>query len=228
MISMKKGKQLIYVKTNPIEHEYICMGISVCDIWKAIKTIDTDIVLIKSDDLGDECINNFEIIYEDNVCDFLSRYCYGDLCFMDCNNKEKMSELNDNEIAEMLFVGHMKRPLNSPFVKKIGNRIVYIGHDNDYFCKLYCANNSDFYNILNIKIQSYIHKKYKINVNLEYSFIEECINGLLIDLDDTYINNRNVVMPYYIIGFFNNMDEIINRSEFFKQDKFQKLISWRF
>ena len=225
---MKKEKQLIYVKTNPIEHEYICMGISVCDIWKAIETINSDIILIKSDDLGDECINNFEIIREDNIDDFLSRYCYGDLCFMDCNNKEKISELNDNEIAEMLFIGHMKRPLNSPFIQKIGNRIVYIGHDNDYFCKLYCSNNSDFYDILNMKIQSYVFRKYKINVNLGYSFMKECINGLLMDLDDIYIYNRNVTMPYYIIGFFDNMDEIINRSKVLKQNKSQKVISWEY
>ncbi len=223
---MNKEKQLIYLKTNPVEHEYICMGISVYDIWKAIKTINTDIVLIKSDDLGDKCINNFEIIYEDNIDDFLSKYRYGDLCFMDCNNREKMYELNDNEIAEMLFIGHMNRPLNSPFVEKIGNKIVYIGHDNNYFCKLYCINNNDFYSVINIKFQSYIHDKYKINIHLGYSFMEECINGLLIDLDDIYISNRNVVMPYYVIGFFNNMDEIINRSNFLKQDKPQKVISW--
>ena len=202
---MNKEKQLIYLKTNPVEHEYICMGISVYDIWKAIKTINTDIVLIKSDDLGDKCINNFEIIYEDNIDDFLSKY---------------------NEIAEMLFIGHMNRPLNSPFVEKIGNKIVYIGHDNNYFCKLYCINNNDFYSVINIKFQSYIHDKYKINIHLGYSFMEECINGLLIDLDDIYISNRNVVMPYYVIGFFNNMDEIINRSNFLKQDKPQKVISW--
>lgn len=225
---MKKEKQLIYLKTNPVEREYICMGISVYDIWKAIKATNTDIILIKSDELGDECINNFEIICEDNIDSFLSKYRYGDLCFMDCNNREKMCELNDNEIAEMLFIGHMNRPLNSPFVKKIGNRIVYIGHDNDYFCKLYCVNNNDFYNVLNIKIQSYIHKKYKANIRLEYSFIEECIKGLLIDLDDIYINNKNVVMPYYIIGFFNNMDKIINRSEVLKQDSLQKVISWSY
>ena len=225
---MEKEKQLIYVKTNPIEYEYICMGISVCDIWKAVKTINSDIILIKSDDLGDECINNFEIIYEDNIDDFLSRYRLGDLCFMDCDNKEKMRELNDNEIAEMVFIGHMQRPLNSPFMKKIGNRIVYAGHDNDYLCKLYCADKSDFYDILNTKIQSYIFRKYKINVNIGYSFMEECVNGVLIDLDDICVYNESVTMPYYIIGFFANMDEIINKSKALKQCKLQKSISWKY
>ena len=219
---MKKKKQLIYLYANPTEQKYICTGISADDVWQAIKSRNMDIVLIKSDVLGDRCINNFEIINECNIDNFLLEYTYGDLCFIDCNHIENLYELDDEEIAEMLFIGHMSRPLRSPFIGKIGNKLVYIGHDNDYFCKLYCVNDNDFYNILKIKLHSALKKQCKIIIDLNCSFLNECKQGLLIDLNDIHINDKNINIPYYVIGKFDNMDEIINNSESIKENKTQK------
>lgn len=200
---------MIYIKTNPLKHEYICMGISASDVYKVL---NTDIVLIKSDYLGDECINNFEIISSENIDKCLSEYRFGDLCFLDCNNRENVRKLNDDEIAQMLFIGHMKRPMNSPFINKLGNSIVYMGHDDDYFCKLYCVSCDIFLDILNMKLRSYTGQYYKISKNLD-CFFKDCADGILIDLAGIAESKGKRSMIYYVIGEFDNMDEIINNSK---------------
>lgn len=197
---------MIYIKINPLKHEYICMGITASDVYRAL---NTDIVLIKSDYLGDECINNFEIIRSENIDKYLSEYRFGDLCFIDCNNIESVREVTDNEIAQMLFIGHMKRPMNSPFINKLGNSIVYMGHDDDYFCKLYCVSCDVFLDILNMKLRSYTGQYYKISKNSD-CFFKDCADGILIDLAGIAGNNENRRLIYYVIGEVDNMDEIIN------------------
>lgn len=54
--------QLIYLKANENDNEYICMGISALDIREALGDRLEHIMLIKSEYLGDDCINNFEIL----------------------------------------------------------------------------------------------------------------------------------------------------------------------
>ena len=209
---------MIYIKTNPLKHEYICMGITASDVYRAL---NKDIVLIKSEYLGDECINNFEIIRSENIDKYLSEYRFGDLCFLDCNNIETVRELTDDEIAQMLFIGHMKRPLNSPFINRLGNSIVYMGHDDDYFCKLYCVSRDVFLDILNMRLRSCTGQHYKISKNSD-CFFKDCADGILIDLAGIAGNNENRRLIYYVIGGFDDMDEIINNSEALMQQNQKK------
>ena len=45
---------------------------------------------------------------------------------------------------------------------------------------------------------------------------------------DIYKEDLSFEKKSIIIGFFDNMDEIINRSKVLKQNKSQKVISWEY
>ena len=209
--------QLIYLKANENDNEYICMGISALDIREALGDRLEHIMLIKSEYLGDDCINNFEILSDaKHVDEVLSGYRFGDLCFTDYADKTRINKLTDNEIAELLFIGHMHRPINRPFIDTLGNKIIYIGHDNAFWCKLYCSFDI-FCEIVKATINSHTGKNLLLDISKKYLSI-----GILVDMKEC--NGAGV--PFYSIGAYSNMDEIINDfSNIKKQCAMQRLRS---
>jgi len=64
-------------------------------------------------------------------------YGYGDFCWVDVPEGEGIRKLTEAEIAALLFAAHMKRPLEGPFLRSIGNEYLYLAHDDDYWAKVY-------------------------------------------------------------------------------------------
>ncbi len=73
-----------------------------------------------------------EYITEDEVEAFCrdDLYSYGDLFLADIPNVEALDRMSDQEVAEVLFLGHTKRPLDTPFIPGLGNRFFYLTHDD--------------------------------------------------------------------------------------------------
>ena len=59
-----------------------------------------------------------------------------------------LNELTGQEIAELLYLGHQKQHLKLPFYNKLGNRFVYLAHDDGFFNKTYYRSFKDFFHFL--------------------------------------------------------------------------------
>ena len=75
-------------------------------------------------------------------------YGYGNFCWIDFIEEEVLNELTGQEIAELLFLGHQKQHLKSPFYNKLGNRFVYLAHDDGWLNKTYYRSFKDFFHLL--------------------------------------------------------------------------------
>jgi len=49
-----------------------------------------------------------------------------DLCWIDFSDEKKLNLLTPQEQAELLYIGHKKEPLRSPFYHQLQNKYVYL------------------------------------------------------------------------------------------------------
>ena len=153
------SKDILYLNSNIKNCEYVYSGISFNDFIKSLNNKFENIVLLKADYIGNSFRRNFEIVEGiENIIKLAKEDIYGDFSFVDCSKNDSIEKLEDMEIAELLFLKHMKYPLNSPFFDALGNRFVYLSHDNDFYCKLYCKTENDILNMLSYKIQNKLTK----------------------------------------------------------------------
>jgi|GEM_PF-596828 len=238
------SKDILYLKSNIKNCEYLYSGISFNDFIKSLNNKFENIVLLKADYIGNSFRRNFEIVEGiENIIKLAKEDIYGDFSFVDCSKNDSIEKLEDIEIAELLFLEHMKYPLNSPFFDALGNRFVYLSHDNDFYCKLYCKTENDILNMLSYKIQNKLTKlicgltskpsdlsfrftiKNTISKKLGIDVVESILpkkllnlseSGLLIDFNDIELSNNTVILNLYIIGKTTDMDNIINNKNDYK------------
>ena len=119
------------------------------------------------------------------------------------------------EIAELLYLGHMFKPVNNPFFDKIQNRFAYLVHDDGWFCRLYCREYTDFQEIIANKIVGEVstskrRKIYPISEEIKQQLMNIAENGLLIDFNNMLRFSNSIEIPIYSIGKFLDMDEMYN------------------
>src|SRR5699024_6941087 len=64
-------------------------------------------------------------------------YSYGDFCWLDFEEDINLEQLEGQEIAELLYMGHFKDHLHLPFYEKLNNQFVYLAHDDGWYNKVY-------------------------------------------------------------------------------------------
>jgi hypothetical protein len=148
---------------------------------------------------------------------------YGDFCWVDFEEIEGADVLDGQEIAELLYLGHMKKHLRLPFFQKLNNRYVYLSHDDRYWTKVYYRYFEDFYHILGAVIgrrlsgtkleRSFLRLKKKhyppIPKEFLYPFMDYLKEGMVISFDHVQFSRTKIELPVWIAGDFLNMDEML-------------------
>jgi hypothetical protein len=148
-------------------------------------------------------------IINDNV------YRLGDFCWVDFMDTEALESLEPREVAELLYLGHMMKPVDSPFFDKLNNRFAYLAHDDGWHNTFYCRNLYEFEHIIGkiilLKLKLRFKRKAVPEIPLEISakLIEYAQDGLLIDFD-RIIGGRSLEIPIYTIGKMLDMDDMYN------------------
>ena len=222
---MKKRK-LIYVNANHETHEFIYTGIEFCEFVKYLQSPMENILLLKSNYIGNNFSNNFELAEGLREIETLAKaniYNCGNFCFVDYTQPGDIDNLSDAEIAEILYLAHLYKPLKSPFYKVLNNRFAYLAHDDGFFCKLYCQNSDDFLDILDGKIVELTKAIAKRSIqNLSRSLKKDLLrfagDGMLLDLEDLEMNDDEILINIYIIGKHGDMDKVFNERQSFKEN----------
>lgn len=90
----------------------------------------------------------------DNVEQYFSlmeNKLHNDLKWIDFKEYDVLQRLTPNEISELLYFGHMKNQLRSPFFYQLQNKFAFFELDKKT-TKIYYRNIEDFYNMLSKKI----------------------------------------------------------------------------
>jgi hypothetical protein len=148
---------------------------------------------------------------------------YGDFCWIDFEEEVGVDELNGQEIAELLYMGHIKQPLNLPFYSKLNNRFAYLTHDDGWFNKVFYRDFEDFYHLLGETITSKMKtskagkglfgmKKEKdfpaIGKDVIRSLRDKLKEGVVISLEKAILARGKIEIPFWVMGDYFDMDEM--------------------
>lgn len=219
---MEKERKELYLKADLQTKEFIYSGITFKEFLKYSSYVIENMILLKANYVGDKYEYGFNLLEGRKSVEMLAKenvYSYGDFCFVDYETSGIVAQLNDEEIAQLLFAAHMFRPLKSMFFEKLNNQFLYLAHDDGFFCKLYMRNEIDFVTILCNKITDYVHQKYKINCldipeTLKRIILNIATKGICLDLEE--IKKNNFVVRFYIIGEVSNIDDLLNNFQTIK------------
>jgi len=231
---VKKNKPIkskrIYIKSYPDRHETMISGIEFVDFMASVPTIDNILVLKGNYWQAEKNWWRFDLIEGKNqiaklMCEDVNNY--GDFCFIDYADTESISKISDEQIAELLYISNMFKPLKSPFFDVLQNKYAYLAHDDGWFCKLYCKDQNVPISVVMHKLQKIIREVFSDNVSMLLERLSEEIcklstNGLLIELDISLrksgVIRKNevpeiVALKLYDIGEYKDMSALFNNLE---------------
>lgn len=219
---MRRLRDVFYINAFPENNEVVYYGMQLNEFIKCAPVELDQLLLLEAEYFGAGCRSKtkFEIVDKDEMNDFLKEdiYGYGDFCWVDFDKRENVEKLEPMEIAELLYLGHMFRPMKSPFFDTIQNRYAYLAHDDGWFCRLYCRQYSDFSEIAANKVvamasTSKRRRIYPLSQEVKSNLMSLAEDGLLIDFSNTLKLNRTIEIPIYSIGKFLDMDDMYNDLE---------------
>ncbi|MBA4536862.1 hypothetical protein H1Z61_06835 [Bacillus aquiflavi] len=218
---------LVYIYLNENNQYILSHGIEFFEFAQTVPNPLGNILLLKHQfDDGDFNMHTLleyvpseriEKLIKDDV------YDYGDFCWLDFEEEDGLNELTQQEIAELLYLGHLKQHLHTPFYSQLGNQYVYLAHDDGWFNKTYYRHLEDFYWMLGRLIPSKVGKLkfekslFRIGKKRSYPTIQQDTllslrdmikEGTVISLKKALQNRNRIEIPMWVIGDFANMDDM--------------------
>ncbi|WP_059171520.1 hypothetical protein [Bacillus sp. FJAT-27445] len=220
-------RDLIYVHLNQQAQYAMSCGIEFSEFTAAFSGFANHLLLLKHQFEDGEF--NLHTMLEYVPLDKIGKLAredvngYGDFCWVDFDEEDALNELSGQDIAELLYLGHIKQHLKPPFYNQLGNRFVYLAHDDGWFNKTYYRSLTDFFSMLSfviplklaeLKVEKTlfgIRKKRSypiLNKDLLHSLTSYMKEGICISIRDADTQRGRVEIPIWIIGDFANMDDM--------------------
>lgn len=215
---MRQLRDVFYINAFPENNEFVYYGMEFKEFYKFVPNRMNSILLLKSEYFGSRYSRscNMAMVEGEEIEELLQEniYSYGDFCWVDYVDADGVDYLQPQKIAELLYLGHMFSPLESPFFEYIRNSYVYLAHDDGWFCRLYCRNYNDFSEIIANKIIDSVtssrRKIYPMSEELKQQLLSLASDGLLIDFNNLLKCGKSIEIPIYQIGKFLDMDSMYN------------------
>jgi len=211
----------LYIYKSLSNDETVLSGIRFCDFIEHSPIPINNILLLKGDCIGEKSWNRFELFEGHEQIAKLKQediYSHGDFSFVDYANTGSLHLLTDEQIAELLYFSHMRKPLRSPFFDALRNEFAYLAHDDGWYCKVYCKDKQVPISILLGKLRVVVQKivgndLYTLPAGLVESIYELSSKGLLIELESAPHKNKAIAIRLYVVGEYENMDILLNNSK---------------
>ncbi|MGX7012834.1 hypothetical protein [Vagococcus silagei] len=199
----------LYIHLDGISNSVISKGIAYEDFYRYTKRRPSNIILLNPNEREGEyeTHTNFRVVRGEEAVNryfkLISSRPGSETCWIDFKDYDVLSRLTDNEIAELLYFGHMKTQLRSPFFYKLQNNYVFFEFTDD-LSKVYFRNIDEFYSILSQKMTEKVMQK----INISTSFfrrrleIEEVSIDLVSQLKATM--QEGIVFDFSQVGLKNN------------------------
>ncbi|WJV30359.1 hypothetical protein QTG56_04425 [Rossellomorea sp. AcN35-11] len=221
-------KDIIYVHKNTDRQYVVSFGIHFNEFASNARKPLKNLLLIKHQyEHGAFNIHtHMEYVERDEMKKIMNDgvQSYGDFCWIDFEEEVGVNELNGQEIAELLYMGHIKQPLNPPFYSKLNNRYAYLSQDDGWFNKVYYRDFEDFFYMLGATVSSKLStikggkglfgmKKEKaypaISQEVIRSFGDHLNEGMVISLEKAVLTRAKIEIPVWVVGDYDDMDEMM-------------------
>lgn len=212
---MRKLRDILYIKAYPESNVADIYGLEFHEFIKYAPLEPKQLMLLKTGYPRSELDQHtgFEIVIESGIADLLKEdiYHYGNFCWVDFSSIEDMQKLTNTQIAELLYLEHVFKPISSPFFEEINNRYAYMSHDDGWHLRLFMRNYDDLKEIIANKVAGMVSalkrtKDYPFPETVKEKLAALAPDGLLIDFGYISRYKGTISISIYTIGEFDNMD----------------------
>jgi hypothetical protein len=137
---MRRIRDVFYVNANFNENYFLYYGMEFKEFIKHNPMRIENILVTE----GNCIANNFNRSWfletangKDDILELSKEDIYGlgSFHWIDYKNEVDLNSCTPEEKAEVLYLSHFGKPLNSPFFTRINNTFVYLAHDDGWCCK---------------------------------------------------------------------------------------------
>ncbi len=211
-----KCNNFYYVSIDIQKSEVFSCGGKFSEFINFISIKPENILLMKGNFYEGHWNNKIGLDYADknNINDLISDdvYNYGDFVWVDYEDKDAIDNILPIELAELLYISHMKMPLNTPFFKTLNNNYIYLAHDDNYWTKIYMKNIYDYKKVIEGKILKELKGRKRevlpIPEHIINLIFDGACEGILIDFESTYYISGSTGVNIYKMGKYRDYDQI--------------------
>jgi hypothetical protein len=146
MIMVKKARDIedflhhIYIHMNEADQFVMFSGLTMQQFVKSLGPLQN--LLLLKHEYEDSSFNihtQLEFVPDEEVLTFTKEFMDNptDLRWIDFKDERKLNMLTSQEQAELLYIGHKKEPIRSPFYYQLQNRFVYLSNEEESMTKIY-------------------------------------------------------------------------------------------
>lgn len=146
-------KKLIYVHLDMISNSVLVKGLTTQEFYQTLTHLPKNLLLLNpaSEDGEYEAHTALKVIRTpekvQSYLQYTSRLRNREIEWVDFSDLHLLKQLTPVEISELLYFGHMKTHLHSPFFYKLQNNYAFL-RINDEVTKVYYRYLDDFYQVL--------------------------------------------------------------------------------
>ncbi|MGE7666312.1 hypothetical protein ACQKMN_11385 [Ureibacillus composti] len=130
----------LYIHMNDVDHFVIFSGLSLKQFINSVNSLP-NLLLIKHgyEDGSFNMHTQFDFITNEDLNGFSKKMAdyTNEICWVDFEEEKYLNQLSPIEQAELLYIGHKKESIGSPFFSKLQNRYVYYSSENQKVTKIY-------------------------------------------------------------------------------------------
>ncbi|WP_165444490.1 hypothetical protein [Lactiplantibacillus mudanjiangensis] len=206
-------RRYIYANLEKIDNLVFAYGIDQSDFVHGIKRLPDNLVSLVGLDDEQHAVNahtGLNVINDENdIRRFLLQSHPGQVKWMDYDEVGDLDFLTATEIAELLYLGHMNRPIRSPFNYKLRNHYVFLEQRNGGI-KFYFYYISAFTHILNAAIIRHTLAAYRsrrmfmrsirvprVPEKILKQLVQLMPDGLFIYFDQSMVRQRQLLVPVH-------------------------------
>ncbi|WP_017380733.1 hypothetical protein [Paenisporosarcina sp. TG-14] len=130
----------IYIHMNEVGHFVLFSGITMYQFVQNAGPLQN--LLLLKHEYKDSSFNihtQLEFVPDEEVFSFTKEFMDNptDLRWIDFTDERRLNMLSPQEQAELLYIGHKKESIRSPFYYQLQNRFVYLSNEDESMTKVY-------------------------------------------------------------------------------------------
>lgn len=223
-------RDIIYILVNTRDHYIISNGITFQEFNQSLTKPLANLLLLKHKYQETEfhLETQLDYILKDQVEQMIRKgvHKFGEFCWVDFEDVFSLDTIEGEELAELLYLGHMKKHLSLPFFQKLNNRFAYLTAEDGWFNKIYFRYWTDFYESLggilsaklsDVKLDKSIigFRKKKIFPPVDRNVLHQLnavlTEGLVFSFYHFNQARSQIEIPFWVVGDYYDMDEMMEK-----------------
>ncbi|PPA70570.1 hypothetical protein [Jeotgalibacillus proteolyticus] len=227
MKSNAGSHEWVYLHINSGQNYVLSNGIEFRDFYFALSQHFHHLLLLKHqyENASYNMHTHMEYVSSDEKENLLREpiSSYGDFCWIDFEDEAGLDEMTAHEIAELLYLGHMKQHLRAPFFRKLNNQFVYLAEEDGELNRIYYRDWTLFYSMLSqvLTAKWNQHRKSKglikwkkekavpdIPKEVIMSIVPLLKEGAIISFQHASAAKGKVEIPLWLVGDYESLDDL--------------------